>query len=86
MEKDETQHPHVHLITVFLNGSQEENKKEIPGGEYVVSKLKEVLGVPADRVLEIVKEEGFVTLKDDESIHVHEGEKFASHVRKGGSS
>jgi len=73
---------HKDLITVKIDG----NDKEIEKGEYVVSDLKVALGVAADRVLEIVKEHGLETLEDNQTIHVHNGEKFASHVRGGGSS
>lgn len=82
MEKEDTHGHKEHDITVYIDG----NPKKIQGGEYVVSRLKEVLGVPADKVLEIVKEDGLKPLEDTDTIHVHEGEKFAAHVRKGGSS
>ena len=71
---------HDRVITVYLNG----DPKKIPGGKYVVSKLKEELGVPANEVLEIQHHE-LKELSDDETIEVHEGEKFISHVRNGSS-
>ena len=81
MQKEDSGGEHQKQIPVFIDGKM----MKIPDGEYVVSGLKEVLGVAADRVLEIKGKE-LIPLQDDQTIQVHEGEKFASHVRKGGSS
>ena len=78
--KEEKGHGHD-TVVVFING----DKKTIDAGSYVVSKLKEVLGVPADYELAI-KDKEIVPLKDDETITVKNGEKFVSHVRHGSSS
>jgi uncharacterized protein YlzI (FlbEa/FlbD family) len=79
-KKDEKEHGHD-TVVVFINGE----KKTIDAGSYVVAKLKEVLGVPADKELAI-KDKEIVPLKDDETITVHNGEKFVSHARHGSSS
>jgi hypothetical protein len=71
-----------HEVEVFING----NEKEIPSGKYVVSELKKALGVAADDELAEIKGKEPVPLKDDETITVHEKEKFVSHKRRGGSS
>ena len=69
-------------VEVFINGKE----KEILKGKYVVSDLKTALGVPADDELAAIRGKESVALKDDETIEVHEGEKFVSHKRRGGSS
>ena len=72
-----------HEVTVTINGP--EHKKKIRGGAWVVSALKEALGVAAELQLAI-KEKELIPLEDDETITVHEGEAFVSHKRRGGSS
>jgi hypothetical protein len=69
-------------VEVFINTEA----KEIPKGKYVVSELKATLGVSADDALAVIRGKEPVALKDDETIEVHENEKFVSHKRRGGSS
>lgn len=74
--------PEARLITVTIDGAE----KQITRGRYVVSKLKEVLGVPADYELDIVIRGEFRHLADDAEIRVFNHEVFVSHVRSGSSS
>jgi hypothetical protein len=69
-------------VKVFING----NERQLPKEKYAVSELKVELGVPADEELAVIKGKEPVGLKDDEIIEIHEGEKFVSHKRRGGSS
>jgi hypothetical protein len=69
-------------ITVKVDGKD----KRVRAGTYLVSEFKAIVGVAADRELDIVEHDTFKPLKDDKEIHVHECEVFVSHVRTGGSS
>ena len=60
--------------------------KRVPAGTYVVSAFKELVGVAADRDLDVLKDGVLHPLADNEKITPHEGEVFVSHVRGGGSS
>lgn len=60
--------------------------KRVPRGTYLVSEFKRLVGVAADRELDIVHHDVFKPLKDDEEITIHQCEVFVSHVRTGGSS
>lgn len=74
--------PEPKLVEVTIDG----HKREIPGGHYVVSKLKAVLGVPADYELDKVVGREFKELPDGDTVEVVKGEVFVSHVRRGGSA
>ena len=58
----------------------------VKAGTYVVSAFKAMVGVAADRELDIVKHEAFQPLKDAGEINICGHEVFISHVRTGGSS
>lgn len=73
---------HPRLVTITVDNVA----KEIAPGEYVVSVLKEKVGVPPNYELEQVKNGRMVPLDDNAKIHIHGGEVFISHVRRGGSS
>jgi hypothetical protein len=60
--------------------------KHVPRGTYRVSAFKELVGVAADRELDIVHHDVFKPLDDNAEITIHECEVFVSHVRTGGSS
>jgi hypothetical protein len=60
--------------------------KRVPRGTYLVSDFKRLVGVAADRELDIVHHDVFKPLSDDEEITIHRCEVFVSHVRTGGSS
>jgi hypothetical protein len=55
-------------------------------GSYVVSTFKEIVHVPASKVLEQVIAGELKLLADNETIEIKGGEVFISHVRTGGSS
>ena len=60
--------------------------KHVAAGTYLVSDLKELVGVPADKDLDQVVDGNLTTLADTASVVVAGGETFFSHVRRGGSS
>jgi multidrug resistance efflux pump len=60
--------------------------KRVPRGTYVVSVFKQLVGVAADRELDVVHHDVFKPLDDNAEITIHECEVFISHVRTGGSS
>lgn len=76
------QHLQHHLVTIEVDGV----KKQIRRGKYIVSKLKELIGVPADYELDVVIKGEFHPLDDNAETHVVGHEVFVSHVRRGGSS
>jgi hypothetical protein len=72
----------VHEVEVHIDGRQ----VKLGAGKYVVSVLKQKLGVPAEYELERVKHGLFDPLPDDSVFRIHGGEEFVSHVRTGSSS
>jgi hypothetical protein len=70
------------LVTISIDGTP----REIERGSYLVSKLKELLGVLADYELEEVKNGEFKPLQDHQHTAIQGGEVFISHVRRGGAS
>lgn len=60
--------------------------KHVPPGTYLVSDLKTLVEVPADKDLDQVIDGNLTTLADTDSITISGGEVFFSHVRRGGSS
>lgn len=80
--EDLHRHGHDHDVAVTIDGQ----RKELPAGEYVVSNLKNKLGVPADYELDQVVHGEFRQLADNSQIDIKGGEHFVSHVRRGGSS
>ncbi|MGH8291258.1 MAG: hypothetical protein ACREV7_20040 [Steroidobacteraceae bacterium] len=73
---------HPHKITIIVDGT----KHEVRPGPWVVSQLKAAVGVPPAKVLAEITPQGLKDLEDTATITVHEGERFMSHVRTGGSS
>ena len=60
--------------------------KRIAPGTYVVSELKERLGVPPEKDLDEVIAGNLTPLVDTANVTIKGGEVFFSHVRRGGSS
>jgi hypothetical protein len=60
--------------------------KFVKRGTYLVSTFKQLVGVAADRELDVVHDGVFKPLDDNKEITVHECEVFVSHARTGGSS
>jgi len=74
-------HPE-HTVTILVDGI----KHEVHPGPWVVRDLKVKVEVPAAKVLEEITPQGLNLLDDNATITVHEGQRFMSHVRTGGSS
>jgi hypothetical protein len=70
------------LATVTVDGQP----KQVPKGEYVVSRFKQLVGVDSNRALDEVVNGEFKPLDDSAHIKIHGGELFVSHVRTGSSS
>ena len=60
--------------------------KMVAPGTYIVSAFKAMVGVAADRELDVIHGSVFEPLNDDARITIHECESFVSHARTGGSS
>ena len=58
----------------------------VRSGDWVVSELKQELGVDAAKVLAEITPSGLKDLDDSAHIEVRDGMRFMSHVRKGGAS
>lgn len=61
-------------------------KHEVRPGKWIVRDLKAEIGVEAAKVLAEITPQGLKDLEDDAKIGVHEGLRFMSHARSGGSS
>jgi hypothetical protein len=59
---------------------------EVKPGEYKVTALKELAGIPAAKELEELIKGVLTPLADDATIKICGGEVFMSHARRGGSS
>ncbi|MBW4053709.1 MAG: hypothetical protein HIU85_20060 [Proteobacteria bacterium] len=81
-EKRDPDDRHPHKVTIIVDGV----KHEVRAGPWIVSELKAAVGVPAAKVLAEITPQGLKDLDDGATISVHEGERFMSHVRTGGSS
>jgi len=73
---------HGHLVPVTIDN----RTVEVQSRQWMVSQLKDALGVDASRELEQMVDGKLVPLDDNAKIHIHGGEVFVSHVRGGGSS
>lgn len=62
------------------------HKHKVKPAEYSVAELKELVRVPAEKVLEQKIDGKFTPLEDGARIKISGGEVFISHVRRGGSS
>jgi hypothetical protein len=79
-ELEEAHKPRIVEVTV------DRQRKCVEAGVYVVSAFKALVGVAADRELDILKDGVFHPLDDDAKITIHGCETFVSHARTGGSS
>lgn len=64
----------------------DDKPKHVRRGTYLVSVFKGLVGVAADRELDVVCDGVFKPLDDKREITPHECEVFVSHARTGGSS
>jgi hypothetical protein len=69
-------------VTVIVD----DHKHQVRPGKWVVHDLKAATGVDAAKVLAEITPRGLKDLEDNATIEVHEGQRFMSHVRSGGSS
>lgn len=60
--------------------------RKIAPGTYTLDQFKEVLGIDPSRVVEEFIKGKFEPIAAGDSIDVKAGEKFATHVQRGGSS
>jgi hypothetical protein len=69
-------------VTILVNSAPQ----TLPKGKYLVARLKELTGVPADYELDQVVEGVFVHLDDTATIQLKNHDEFVGHVKTGGSS
>ena len=70
-------------VEVTVNGVE----KEIEAGSYLVPDLKARWGIPAEHELNLIQGNGeFHALNDNETIEIHDDDKFISQVKQGGAS
>lgn len=71
------------IVTVIVDNTP----YKIDVGTYLVSEFKTLVGVPADKELDRVEQGKLVPLDDSATIEIQSsGERFVSHVRRGGAS
>ncbi|TAK82752.1 MAG: hypothetical protein EPO20_20340 [Betaproteobacteria bacterium] len=71
-----------HAVTIIVD----DEPRQIRAGSWVVRELKAALGIDPAKVLAEITPQGLKDLPDDGKVAVHEGAKFMTHVRSGGSS
>jgi hypothetical protein len=71
-----------HLVTIFVGKAD----YKVKPGPWIVAQLKIDLGIDPAKVLAEITPQGLKDLADDAEITLHEGERFMTHARKGGSS
>jgi hypothetical protein len=79
---DDAKMPQEHTVTIVVD----DHKHKVRPGKWVVHDLKTAVGVDAAKVLAEITPHGLKDLEDNATIEVHEGQRFMSHVRSGGSS
>lgn len=75
-------HEHPGEVNVSIDGRH----LWVTVGDYLISELKQKLGVSPDYELERVEHGQFHPLADEETFKLHKHEEFISHVRTGSSS
>ena len=80
LKQDEDRHEH--LVTIIVD----DRPHKVHAGKWIVRDLKAAVGVDPAKVLAEITPHGLKDLNDDATIEVHEGERFMSHARSGGSS
>ena len=73
---------HPHLVTIVVD----DHKHSVRPGTWIVRELKAAVGVDPAKALAEIRPHGLVDLDDDAKTEVHEGQRYMSHVRSGGSS
>jgi len=69
-------------VTIVVDGVDHRVRR----GHWIVSELKAAVGVDPAKVLAQITAQGLKDLPDEETIEVHQGERFMSHARSGASS
>lgn len=75
-------HPAEPKVTIAVD----DHKYQVRPGKWIVRDLKAEVGVDPAKVLAEITPQGLKDLNDDGNVAVHEGQRFMSHVRSGGSS
>lgn len=70
------------LVTVTVDGTS----KQVAEGTYDLVALKEVLGVSADRDLDLLEHGKLKPINAERKVHLKEGMEFVSRQTSGGSS
>lgn len=73
---------HDHLVTIEVDGE----KHRVRPGKWLVSDLKAAVKVDPAKVLAEITPHGLKDLDDAGHVNVHQGQRFMSHARTGGSS
>ena len=73
---------HRDEITIIVDGTEH----KVRPGDWIVSALKAQVNVEPAKVLAEITPNGLKDLEDDAKIELHNGERFMSHARSGGSS
>jgi len=81
-EDGKANNPPAHTVTIEVDGL----KHEVRPGKWVVRDLKAAVGVDPAKVLAEITPHGLKDLDDSANTDVHEGQRFMSHARSGGSS
>jgi hypothetical protein len=81
-ETKKEEHKKEKEVTIILDGKP----RKIVAGIYTQAEFKEKLGIAESKVIEIFVHGKFEPIPDGKPIEVKEGEKFATHVPRGGSS
>jgi hypothetical protein len=69
-------------VEVIVDGTP----TKVEAGTYIVSDFKQLVGVEASKELEEIVQGKLVPLADESSIAIKSGQRFVSHIRRGGSS
>jgi len=75
---------HHHQDTVEIKVDREPER--VAPGTYIVSAFKALVGVDANRELDILRDGTLCPLEDNAEITIRKHEVFVSHARSGGSS
>jgi hypothetical protein len=80
LHEAERHHTHEVLVTV------DREPHKVPAGRYLVSDFKLIVGVAANRELDLIRDGKLEPLPDDSHIEICHHEVFVSHVKTGGSA
>jgi hypothetical protein len=83
---DNHEHRHKHHHHEKVEVTVDHKKHHVEPGSYVVAKFKELVNVPASKVLEEVIHGELIPLDDNALLEIKGCEVFISHVKTGGSS